>query len=122
MGFGSTGFSLWVLVHVRTNPHRLNRLRKKYVCHSERSEESLRAMDLNRREILRFAQNDTKTDFFRSLVSLRAPASRQIIHASKFHPKEKGPTPVTGSAPFFSEMTAHVTARPICRCARHTSW
>jgi hypothetical protein len=67
MGFSSTGFSLWGLVHVRTNPHRLNRLRKKYVCHSERSEESLCALDLNRREILRFAQNDTKTGFFRSL-------------------------------------------------------
>jgi hypothetical protein len=29
-------------------------------------------LDLNRREILRFAQNDTKTDFFRSLFSLSA--------------------------------------------------
>jgi len=27
-------------------------------------------LDLNRREILRFAQNDTKTGFFRSLFSL----------------------------------------------------
>jgi len=27
-------------------------------------------LDLNRREILRFAQNDTKTEFFRSLFSL----------------------------------------------------
>src|SRR5580700_161948 len=30
-------------------------------CHSERSEESLCALDLDRREILRFAQNDKRT-------------------------------------------------------------
>src|SRR5258707_2522641 len=58
---------------------RLYRLRKKYVCHSERSEESLCALDLSRREILRFAQNDTKTEFFRSLFSrwrVQLPAAR----------------------------------------------
>src|SRR5882672_8871618 len=42
---------------------RLYRLRKKYVCHSERSEESLCALDLSRREILRFAQNDRVLGF-----------------------------------------------------------
>src|ERR1700688_3114510 len=37
-------------------------------CHSERSEESLFLfMELNRREILRFAQNDKINYFFRSL-------------------------------------------------------
>jgi hypothetical protein len=41
-------------------------------CHSERSEESLFLfMQLNRREILRFAQNDKVNYFFRSLLSLR---------------------------------------------------
>src|SRR6202521_1757972 len=40
-------------------------------CHSERSEESLFLfMELNRREILRFAQNDKINYFFRSLFSL----------------------------------------------------
>src|SRR6202521_101198 len=53
---------------------RLNRLRKKGptpFCHSERSEESLFLfMELNRREILRFAQNDKINYFFRRLFSL----------------------------------------------------
>src|ERR1700674_2426157 len=53
---------------------RLNRLRKKGptpFCHSERSKESLFLfMELNRREILRFAQNDKINYLFRSLFSL----------------------------------------------------
>src|SRR5579863_5170352 len=40
-------------------------------CHSERTEESLFPfMELNRREILRFARNDNVSYFFRSLFSL----------------------------------------------------
>jgi len=62
--------------------HRLHRLRKKYGCHSERSEESLCALDLNRREILRFAQNDTKTEFFRSLFSLWGSIGSWLARAS----------------------------------------
>src|ERR1700674_123338 len=80
--FSSTDFSLWGLVLTRTTTRRLNRLRKKGptpFCHSERSEESLFLfMELNRREILRFAQNDKINYFFRSLFSLRGFASRQI--------------------------------------------
>ena len=48
---------------------RRNRLREKYVCHSERSEESLFDLSSMHREILRFAQNDTKTEFYRGLGS-----------------------------------------------------
>jgi hypothetical protein len=37
---------------------------KSDACHSERSEESLCGLDLERREILSFAQNDTKSRVF----------------------------------------------------------
>src|SRR6202521_5348276 len=72
---GSTDFRLWIFCgSAGEKPHRLNRLRKKAptpFCHSERSEESLFLfMELNRREILRFAQNDKINYFFRSLFSL----------------------------------------------------
>jgi hypothetical protein len=53
--------------------HRLHRLRKNSkLCHSERSEESFFVvlLYLNPREILRFAQNDRKRHFFRSLFRL----------------------------------------------------
>src|ERR1700674_3115482 len=64
---------------------RLNRLRKKGptpFCHSERSEESLFLfMELNRREILRFAQNDKINYFFRSLFSLSVLNSAvKLVH------------------------------------------
>src|ERR1700674_5092227 len=92
---GSTDFRLWIFCgSAGEKPHRLNRLRKKAptpFCHSERSEESLFLfMELNRREILRFAQNDKINYFFRSLFSLwgwsmQGPKPQAEACATKFY-------------------------------------
>src|ERR1700687_2107844 len=103
---------------------RQKRLRKKYVCHTERSEESLCALDLNRREILRFAQNDTKTDFFRSLFSLwgsakgpRPPASAKIhVPARTYIPAKINSTPTDCSLCYlFAQCRLFEFHRPLRR-------
>ena len=64
---GKGGRESQLIISCESEVHRLRKSSKR--CHSERSEESLfvSSLYLDRREILRFAQNDRTRHFFRSL-------------------------------------------------------
>src|SRR5580704_1503174 len=61
---------------------------EKYRCHSEPSEESLCGLDSNRREILRFAQNDTRINFSAASCALVPSNCHHAIVDERFKHRE----------------------------------
>jgi hypothetical protein len=60
----------WVAANSEVEAAHASEATEKVFCHSERSEESLCRPAVDRREILRFAQNDKNIGFFCGLFGL----------------------------------------------------